>query len=268
MRATDSDGATATSRRTLEVKAGNDPPAVQLNWMSGRNFSAQAFDDGAITEYAWDLDGDDVFDDLVGPGASLAALEPDFYGSREIGVRVTDDEGEMGVDRFRVVLDDFTPDAPAVYAFPSQPRVGQSVSLSASGANFDIGRREWDLDGDGTFETEGTALGISKTFATAGEHTVRVRITDVKGRAAVGASRIVVGPAVGNLAPYTQINAFSRACRAARQRQRVVGRRRRHDRCARLGHGRRRAVRRRHDVLPLGHVPDRRRAHRRGAGHR
>ena len=249
VRATDSDGATATSRRTLEVKAGNDPPAVQLNWMSGRNFSARPPTRRRDHRVRVGPGRRRRLRRPRGPCASLAALHPTSIGDVELGVRVTDDEGETGADR--------CPCRPR--RLPARRAVGLCVPepaarrdspcrSSASGANFDIGRREWDLDGDGTFETEGTPAAASRRRSRPpGVHTVRVRITDTRGRSAVGASRIVVAPAAGNLAPYTQISALLGARRAARERQ-LVGRIDADGSIValRLGHGRRRRVRRRH----------------------
>ena len=67
-RVTDDDGATATRGRTVDVAAGNEPPTVRLYRITDdRTLMAIATDDGGqIAEYAWDLDGDGAFDDLVG----------------------------------------------------------------------------------------------------------------------------------------------------------------------------------------------------------
>ena len=65
VRVTDSDGATATSRRTIEVKEGNDPPSVRIYRTSVPQLLLRRAPDpdGAIAQYAWDLDDDGVFDD-------------------------------------------------------------------------------------------------------------------------------------------------------------------------------------------------------------
>jgi hypothetical protein len=52
-------------------------------------------DGGRLREQSWDLDGDGVFDDSSGPSASRSFAS----GSRSIGLRVIDNEGQVAVRR-------------------------------------------------------------------------------------------------------------------------------------------------------------------------
>lgn len=51
--------------------------------------------DGRLTEQAWDLDGDGTFDDSSGPSASRTFAS----GTRTIGLRVVDNEGQVAIRR-------------------------------------------------------------------------------------------------------------------------------------------------------------------------
>jgi len=62
-------------------------------------------------------------------------------------------------------------------------RTGQSVTLEASGSsdNRKITAYEWDVDGDGTYETSTSSPSTSHSFASTGDHTVGLRVTDGAG---------------------------------------------------------------------------------------
>jgi len=210
LKVTDNGGAAVTSRRTIEIKEGGEPPSVQIyRQIAARSFYASASDpDGGIVEYAWDLDDDGDFDDLVGQYASSATLPPSTTGTVTVAVRVTDQDGLTATDRYTLVLTDDPPEAPSVVHSPQQPRVGQSVSINLTNTPWDFESVEWDLDGNG-FGPPSTTPVATTVFASPGAHVVRVRITDAKGRSAVGRTAVNVSPATGNLVPYVQISLFA-----------------------------------------------------------
>ena len=94
-------------------------------------------------------------------------------------------------------------------ADPARPAVGAAVTFSNTSHDPDgvlpglqsIDKAEWDLDGDGTFETPGapkwTNRGyrddVSHTYATAGARTIRLRVTDWEGAEATVERTIQVG---------------------------------------------------------------------------
>jgi hypothetical protein len=60
------------------------------------SFTSYACDpDGRLTEQAWDLDGDGIFNDSFGRSASRTFAS----GSRTVGLRVTDNEGQVAIRR-------------------------------------------------------------------------------------------------------------------------------------------------------------------------
>lgn len=85
-------------------------------------------------------------------------------------------------------------------ATPSDARVGQTVSFNASGtmdpdadSPGSIIRHEWDLDGDGVYETDtGGFSTTSRSYPTAGARTVKLRVTDRQMRTDVTTRSVTV----------------------------------------------------------------------------
>ena len=82
----------------------------------------------------------------------------------------------------------FTVDSPPTAVLkiaPERTLVGRSVTFDGSGssdANGSIARYQWDLDGDGSFETDtGGEPQTSRTYATPATVPVRLRVTDSTG---------------------------------------------------------------------------------------
>ena len=70
----------------------------------------------------------------------------------------------------------------SVSVSPQSPNVGDVVTLTDTSRDPDgsIVARAWDLDADGTFD-DGTGGSATTTFATPGEHVVRLQVTDDRG---------------------------------------------------------------------------------------
>ena len=107
MRVTDDAGAQSVSQRSVEVTDSSDAAVGRRSSGSSnpRMLFAQATDpDGAIAQYAWDLDGDGVFDDAVGPPREHRRPSPPACTATfELAVRVTDNDGmatDAGHDRY------------------------------------------------------------------------------------------------------------------------------------------------------------------------
>ena len=213
MRVTDDGGATAASRLSLEVKASNLPPSVELTRLgASRMFTAQATDpDGTgAFDYAWDLDGDGAYDDLTGSLESSATLPQSRVGDVSVGVRVTDRDGATATDRITATLADHPPAIPYVSINPGQPRPGDMVSVGVSTPIYDVAKVEWDLDGDGIYAAPSSGNATFASFAAPGTHTVRARVTDPSGRVVVGTGEVNVSPAAGPLVPYAHIGGDAR----------------------------------------------------------
>ena len=109
-------------------------------------------------------------------------------------MRVTDNQGNS--DTRTIALAVTAKPHAAISVTPSSPLSLVNVSLDASGS-FDsdgtIVRYEWDLDGDGTFETDATNIPtIQRLFGTSGPRTVSVLVTDDSGATAVATQNIDV----------------------------------------------------------------------------
>src|SRR5437764_1159324 len=72
--------------------------------------------------------------------------------------------------------------APALAATPAAPFAGDEVAFDASGTadpDGTIATYEWDLDGDGSFETDtGATAAATRTYAAPAALTVALRVTD------------------------------------------------------------------------------------------
>jgi hypothetical protein len=159
--------------------------------------------DDHIARYEWDLDGDGSFEtETPGPVAHTSFTAA---GLTHVLLRVTD-----GFDESTVVHRDVAVGVPApVAAFslaPTAPRAGDAVTLDAGASSIarggQIARYAWDLDGDGSFETDaGTSARIERRFPTPGARTLRLRVTSDAGVSAVDEHELVVADAPSAPAP-------------------------------------------------------------------
>jgi PKD repeat protein len=150
--------------------------------------TSQASLGNSITAETWDLDGDGDFGDETTdpPTASY-----NVAGQHVVRLMVTQSNGKSAVATrtFRV-------NAPPVAGFvwsPSAPVAGEQVELLSTSVDNEgpLQSQVWDLDGDGLF---GDASGptATQTFD-AGDHVVRLRITDSDGVVRTLAQTISVG---------------------------------------------------------------------------
>ena len=95
---------------------------------------------------------------------------------------------------------------------PDSPQTGREVSFTSTSADGDggIASEAWDLDGDGQFD-DANGPTSTHTFATTGDHTVALRVTDTSGATDEAATTINVT----NPAPTAAIS-YSPAQPAAR----------------------------------------------------
>jgi hypothetical protein len=152
-------------------------------------------DDHKIVNYEWDLDGNGSFETH---GITAKIEKKRFYstGTFTIRLRVTDAQGLSRVVTHPVTIRK-APHA-AISANVAVPLVGQQVTYSAAGSTGDpaIASYQWDLDGNGTFETDSKAVPTATmTYTTPGTITVRLRVTDSQGVQNTVAHALVVNPA-------------------------------------------------------------------------
>ncbi|HEX6781220.1 MAG TPA: PKD domain-containing protein [Solirubrobacterales bacterium] len=201
LRVTDNEGGVTTATRTLVVQ--NAPPTASFTATpeaapTGTTVSfdgaASADPDGTIAKYEWDLDGNGTYETDTGTTAS-AGTSYATPGARTVGLRVTDNGGATATTTRTVTAQNRAPSA-SFTATPNPVPTGTSVSLNASASadpDGTIAKYEWDLDSNGTYETNaGTTATISRTFATPGERTIGLRVTDNSGATATTSLKLNV----------------------------------------------------------------------------
>jgi large repetitive protein len=139
------------------------------------NGAASSDTGGSIASYAWDFEGDDVFD-----ATTTTATTTHVYptsGQYTPQLRVTDNDGGTQTT-FRSLKVNAKPTASFSY-LPVTPLINSPVTFngaSSSDPDGSVASYAWDLDGDGTYEATGATP--AHTYATAGTVTVRLRVTD------------------------------------------------------------------------------------------
>jgi PKD repeat protein len=95
----------------------------------------------------------------------------------------------------------------AAFTISANPvRPGQSVTLNASGSSAPEGQiveYQWELNGNGKYETDTTSPELKTSFATAGTENIGLRVIDGKG-ASAGVTHTLT---VGNLPPVAKLTA-------------------------------------------------------------
>ncbi|MDX6671503.1 MAG: large repetitive protein [Solirubrobacteraceae bacterium] len=204
VRVTDVDGATAVASRDIVVA--NRPPVAALavptpavvGVLATFDAGASTDPDGAIVRYEWDLDGSGTYATDTG---NVSTLPHTFNasGTYPIGVRVTDDQGVVSTIVQQVVAT--RAPVPSFTASANPTSLHRPVSFDATASadpDGTIARHEWDLDGNGTFETDtGSSPLASHVYDQNGTYAVKLRVTDDKGAQAQHTVNLVAA----NLAP-------------------------------------------------------------------
>jgi PKD repeat protein len=201
LRITDNNGATATTSQTVSVE--NRVPSASFTATPGTalsgvaiafNATASSDPDGTISKYEWDFDGNGSYEADAGATASTSHA---FFtsGTITVGLRVTDNSGATATTTRTVTIQNSPPTA-SFSATPNSVPTGTSVAYDGSGSNDIDGtivKYEWDLDGNGTYETStGTIPSASSNYATAGARTIRLRVTDSVGATATTTQTVTV----------------------------------------------------------------------------
>jgi PKD repeat protein/subtilisin-like proprotein convertase family protein len=161
--------------------------------------SASTDPDGAgIARYDWDVDGDNDFNDATGAQPSVFFADP---GPHTIKLRVTDVDGATGETTVVLGVTPTTAPVASIGATPNPVVAGEPVLFDASGSSDPDGTveaYEWDLDGNGSFETPtGASPLAARTYPNATVLSVGVRVTDNDGRTAVAQMPLAVQSASG-----------------------------------------------------------------------
>ena len=198
VRVTDDDGARATASRSFTVAA-NAAPVAQLSASPAAPLRGElvTFDpagsadpDGTIAEYAWDLDGDGVYEERLPTPETRTARFPEA-GAVTVSLRVTSEDGAEAVATVDL---DVRGQAPQVSLPSSGGVTGSPVRLTASAFDPDgdpITGWAWDLDDDGEFD-DGAGPSAAPVFARPGDHRVSVRATDAGGDSGTASATVTV----------------------------------------------------------------------------
>ncbi len=234
VRVTDNDGGKATDTMPLTA---HRAPAARITAskavaVAGESltFTSASTDDNGIASLEWDMDGDGTFE-RTGP---QQATSFGTTGPHKVSLRVTDTLGAKSTT-IATVRVHRAPTA-LIVTQPPNPVVNQPTTLDGSRSSDDgtIAKYEWDLNGDGTFETSTAAVPqATTTFATTGPRTVGLKVTDGDGatdqttlRVQVSATPVAttdsVGPRLRPLKTALRMSAANRvsfrvACPASEQ---------------------------------------------------
>jgi hypothetical protein len=147
--------------------------------------SSSADPDSPIVAQDWDFDGNGSFSDASGPVVTHAFPRPGTY---TVLLRVTDAEGSGNLTSRTVRIGDRAPTA--AIAAASNAIVRRPVTFDASRSrdlDGTITRYEWDLDGNGSFETTTRTPRARHTYRRAVRVRPRVRVIDNGGNTATAA---------------------------------------------------------------------------------
>jgi YD repeat-containing protein len=147
------------------------------------NGSGSSDPDGAIASYSWDLDGNGSFETNSGSNATVSRSYPTAT-TLTIKLRVTDGDGATDDEQLTLTIRNRAPTA-SFTATPNPALTGKTVTFKGSGSSDPDGRvtrYQWDLDGNGSFETNsGSNATVSRSYAAAASPTIRLRVTDDRG---------------------------------------------------------------------------------------
>ncbi|RLM49977.1 PKD domain-containing protein [Halorubrum sp. Atlit-28R] len=144
-------------------------------------------DNIGITAYSWDIDDDGSYEKS---GQTIShAFES--TGTKTVTLRVRDAAGNTATDSIAVTVADAEPPT-ADAGSDKTGSLGDSFTFDASGSSDNVGidRYEWDLDGDGSYETTGKR--VSKSYDEPGTTTVTVRVEDAAGNTATDTVEVAV----------------------------------------------------------------------------
>jgi hypothetical protein len=174
------------------------PSAPELVDGPGDSFSWKASSDAlsGVDHYELNIDGKLVTKESACDGGTCSAKPPEIGdGTHTWFVKVFDKAGNGVASASRQVVRAVAPLA-ALAAAPNRVLAGRAVTFDASAStdpNGAITRFEWDLDGDGSFDTDtGSAATTTRSYDKPQSLTAQVRVTDSGGLTAVATAPLVV----------------------------------------------------------------------------
>jgi hypothetical protein len=202
LRVTDDAGGTAVLAQSVRVTLAPmasftaTPNPVTLHQPVSFDASASTDPDvgGSIVKYEWDLDGNGAYELDSGTDPTVQRAY-DAGGTVVVKLRVTDADGAKATHSVNVVASNTLPFA-SLTASPNPVAAGASVLLDARGSSDSDGtivKYDWDLDGNGSFETtSGATPTRSHTYPNAATFNVGVKVTDNDGGTRTASLPLVV----------------------------------------------------------------------------
>src|SRR5439155_7394928 len=138
--------------------------------------------------------------------AIFGGLRPGTYTAQALQRDEAGNTGASEPDRFTLTAPPSHPIPPPAASFswfPPAPVIGQTVVLVSGSTDTasPIAAFSWDLAGTGAFNVSGPEAITS--FATAGNHVVRLRVTDARGASSIATEAIPVGlPRLRPMQPF------------------------------------------------------------------
>jgi PKD repeat protein len=172
---------------TAYIRVFNRAPIIaaqapsKLTVFQAAQFNGTATDeDGFITLYEWDFDGDGIFD-WYAKTTGKTNYVFSKVGTYTVRFKVTDDNGETNITEFSVVVEPIPNNAPVANGGTDQMMGTGTVTFFGTGTDPEgnIVNYQWDFDGDGTFDWNSTENGIvNHTFNLEGLYSAVFRVTD------------------------------------------------------------------------------------------
>lgn len=143
-----------------------------------------------IEKYEWDYEGDGTYD--LQTDESIVEHTYDSFGLYTPAVRITDTAGQTDTATGNIEANALPVASISADLTAAEPPFSASFDASGStDADGTIALFEWDLNGDGVFESNtGSSPYVSEEYTESGQYNISVRITDVDGGQAT-ASRLI-----------------------------------------------------------------------------
>jgi PKD repeat protein len=162
------------------------------------DFIASAFDPGSDTlTFEWNFDNIGTYDDATG-------LNPKWIwydeGNYQIGLKVTDDEGDFTFDSVWVTVSNVAPIANCGGPYSGMEGTEISIAGSASDPGMDTLTYTWDFDDDGNYN-DGAGFDPKWTWDDNGVYTIGLMVSDGDGGFGYDTTTV----AIENSPPYVDI---------------------------------------------------------------
>lgn len=198
----------------LKVVPSETQPTGTLITLDASGSTITPNEDETLENFRFDLDGNGTFEKDNGAEPKLAT-KFNTPGAHQVTVQVRDSFGDTATASATVVAAN-RPPIPA-FSSPAIIKPGATGTFDAtpsSDPDGSITLYEWDLDGNGDFETNtGTNPRASRQFPAAGTVRIQLRITDSNNATATVAKDLIVGnipPSASFIAVPTAVNTNER----------------------------------------------------------